>query len=124
MAKFYYNGKLVRTSKNHMYTHAVINIDKGTLIGCRACEKGAIDLKESYLSERRTGMRNAEAAIEAFKKGKTYYMAKVGRRDYPEKFHKEDTLESLQSWLNQCKESIEYIQKNWKVVELEVEGRA
>lgn len=41
--KFYYNGKLVRTSKNHHYTHAYIkHNDNGTFtcLGCSSSYKG------------------------------------------------------------------------------------
>lgn len=42
--KFYYNGKLVRTSKSHEYRYAVMHGDK--CIGCSATRDGA--LKTAY----------------------------------------------------------------------------
>lgn len=42
--KFYYKGKLIRTSKTHHYTHAIIyNREDGTFAchGCSATEQGA-----------------------------------------------------------------------------------
>lgn len=117
--KFYYNDKLIRTSKNHVYTHAVINTETGSLIGCRSSLRGAQDLKASYESECRTGIHNAEAAIKAKENKKSYYIVMIGHRSFPQKFIKEDTIESLKEWKQDCIERLERIQKTWAVVELE-----
>ena len=42
--KFYYNGKLIRTSKTHEYKYAVLHGDK--CLGCSATREGA--LKTAY----------------------------------------------------------------------------
>lgn len=42
--KFYYKGQLMRTSKNHHYTHAVIRHNEDgtiTCMGCSSSEQGA-----------------------------------------------------------------------------------
>ena len=41
--RYYYNGQLIRTSKTHHYTHAVIirKEDKVICYGCSSSEKGA-----------------------------------------------------------------------------------
>lgn len=44
--KFYYNGKLIRTSENHHYTHAVFD-GNGKLVGCR----GSLALAQQLYAE-------------------------------------------------------------------------
>lgn len=42
--KYYYKGKLVRTSKTHHYTHAIIRHEENgvfTCVGCSSSEQGA-----------------------------------------------------------------------------------
>lgn len=49
--KFYYNGQLIRTSKNHHYTHAVVKVtEKGVICyGCSSTEKGAEKLRDGLV---------------------------------------------------------------------------
>lgn len=55
MMKFYYDGELIRTSKTHDYTHAVVlpskpgAINKWVALGCRSSLAGA----QALLAERR-----------------------------------------------------------------------
>lgn len=55
MMKFYYDGELIRTSKSHNYTHAVVlprkpgAINKWVTLGCRSSLAGA----QALLAERR-----------------------------------------------------------------------
>ena len=53
--KFYYNGQLLRTSKNHHYTHAVIaRTDEGIFChGCSSSEQGAEKLMNGLYQFRR-----------------------------------------------------------------------
>ena len=117
--KFYFNGKLIRTSANHEYTHAVINMDNEELIGCRSSEKSAHQLLDSEISQFRTGIKNCNIAIKALNAGKRYYVVKIGRRSCPIYFQKTDTVQGFEDWIATCERNIEYIKNNYKVVELE-----
>lgn len=117
--KFYYEGKLVRTSKNHIYTHAVIDVTTGSLKGCRANEDTAYSIITSHIKACELGIKNSEAAIKALEAGKSGYFIKEGRCSYFHKFGKENTKERYIKSIKWNEEEIERVQKNWKVVELE-----
>lgn len=117
--KFYYNGELVRTSKNHIYTHAVINTENNACMGCRANKENAEAIITSEIASNEKRIANSETAIKALENGKSGYYVKDGRHTWYCKFSKENTV----AWYNDCIESrrerIDYIKNNWKVVELE-----
>lgn len=116
--KFYYNGKLLRTSETHTYTHAVIN-GAGKCVGCRTSQKAAQYIIDYEVNQCRQGIENCKAAIKALESGKSYYTVKSGRRTYPHKFQKDDTIESYADYIDGCEKRIDYILRSWKVVELE-----
>ena len=117
--RFYYNGKLVRTSENHEYTHAVIYAPTGEAIGCRTSLKAAESFKSSEISGYRKGIENYKAAIRAIESGKTYIMVKAGR-GYSYKWGLNgETVEGLLKGIKEKEERIAHIEKNWIVVELE-----
>ena len=62
--RFYYNGQLVRTSKTHHYTHAIL-LDDGKAATCSTTRKGCEDWIARLVNESRRGIENAEAAIKA-----------------------------------------------------------
>ena len=122
MNKYYYQGILVRTSE-HNYTHAVINTDgdfvKGKLISCSGSELNARKVIQRAISEKESNIRFSKDAIKALRAGKSGFMAKYGNRSYPYRFDPNDTIESHTQWMESYQRSIDYIQKYWKVVELE-----
>lgn len=119
--KFYYNGKLVRTSKAHVYTHAVIDQASGSLKGCRSNKDAALSIISSQISRYETDIKNCEIAIKALKAGKSYYVVKERGRSYPIRFKdiEDPTVDGYTKWIELDKKRIEYIRENWKVVELE-----
>lgn len=117
--KFYYNGKLVRTSKNHEYTHAVINITNDGCMGCRASKETAEAIITSEIAQYEKRIANYESAIKALESGKSGYYAKEGRRIYYNKFSSDSTVERYIERIEWCREYINKVMANWQVVELE-----
>ena len=117
--KFYYNGQLVRTSKNHEYTHAVIDITTGACKGCRVGKDKAeaiISAEVSYLDKKFSNYTNA---IKALENGKSGYYAKDGRHTYYTKFSADSTIEQYRQWIEWNRDYINKVKTNWQVVELE-----
>lgn len=117
--KFYYNDKLIRTSKNHIYTHAVINIDTGKCEGCRADKANAEAIISTKIAENEKYIRNEENAIKAMEAGKNGYYIKEGRHSWFCKFNANNSIERYKEAIEWLKQDIEYIKANWQVVELE-----
>lgn len=117
--KFYYNGQLIRTSKNHIYTHAIIDITDNGCVGCRADKESAEAFIRSEISTTQRSIQNCENAIKALKNGKDGYFVKEGRRTYYDKFDSRDTVERYENRINWLNGYIEKINTTWKVVELE-----
>lgn len=115
--KFYYNGELVRTSKTHHYTHAVIDSNNGRLIGCCSRLDLAKKLRDSEISEIVSGIENCKRAIKALEAGKRVYRCKVGNREYMEKTY--FSLDQWKAFLKSDEQKLEYKNKYFKVVELE-----
>ena len=114
--KFYYNGKLVRTSKTHEYKYGVYHTNLDKVIACSATKDGAqahIDAKVANLNRE---IENCENALKAIAKGKTHYGYKDGRKTYLEKV---STAEKHTEWLAGYKKSLESVKRTHKVVELE-----
>ncbi len=78
--KYYVNDRLVRTSKNHIYTHAVMRGDD--LIAC--C--GSLDLAGKRMSSEigryNSSINDCKNAIIAIDNGVGYYWSKVCGRSY------------------------------------------
>lgn len=117
--KFYYNGHLIRTSKNHIYTHAVIDITDCGCVGCRTGEDKAEAIIRTEISVTERSIANCEAAIKALENGKSGYYAKDGRRTYFCKFTPSNTVEKYNRSIERLKGHIDRINKTWRVVELE-----
>lgn len=86
MTKYYYNGKLIRTSKtNSNYTHAVIEEYKGEIkvLACRSSKQNAQNEYNRIWNDR-YGIRieNLKNKIDAMRNGRNYYWHKIGRRVY------------------------------------------
>jgi len=116
--KFYYNGKLVRTSKTHVYTHAVIN-DNGDVLRCSANEKLARSFMTSEISRAETTIRDCDRAIKAIQNGeKGYYSRDYGQRNLWISFSTfHITIEKCESEKQACADYIRQVQ-GYKIVEL------
>ena len=120
--KFYYNDKLIRTSKNHEYTHAVIDANTGVCKGCRTNYQACASIISSEINSEINSIKDDEEMLKAIRTGKNYYTVKFGRHTFREKIRPDHTVERITGWINGHKEKIEYINKNWKIVELERRG--
>lgn len=113
--KFYYNGKLIRTSKTNVYTHAVL-APEGKTIACSSSREGAekaIRREASRYEVNAFGCRNAIKAIEA---GRKTYTAKEGRSFYTQRVT--HPIEHYKKWLIHAERCIANINA-YKIVELE-----
>ena len=117
--KFYYNDKLVRTSANHMYTHAVIDVRTGKVIGCRSSEQTAHSVISSEISGQRGNIKGTQVLMKAIEQKKKMYRCTLGNRSWYEPVTKEDSIEKCLEWIKYHEDRIKYIQENWKVVKLE-----
>lgn len=78
--KYYIDDKLVRTSKTHTYTHAVLFGDKvKSCSGSYELAKKEMDRRIAELDE---SIRNSKLAIAAIEEGKNYYWTTFKRRSY------------------------------------------
>lgn len=119
--KYYYNNQLIRTSKNHKYTHAVIERNEDGSFGCIACsssEDGARKSKQKEAGYYERRIRNYEAAIKALKDGKSGYYWKDGRHTDFVKFDKERTVEHYEDLIKQDQKSLDRIH-SWEIVPIE-----
>lgn len=117
--KFYYNGQLVRTSKNHIYTHAVINAKNNACMGCRASKDSAEAIISTEVAQYEKRIANYESAIKALESGRSGYYAKEGRHTYYERFSADRTVEKYTEWIEMNRAYIDNVKANWQVVELE-----
>lgn len=117
--RFYYNGQLIRTSKNHHYTYACISIGKdGKYIcqGCSSTKAGAEKVKKEVVTRFENGIFSAKARIEALKAGKKgYYSRKHEWISF--KTYDLGTIEDNERWLEYDSAKLEEV-KQWKIVEL------
>ena len=117
--KFYYNGQLVRTSKNHEYTHAVIDITDNGCVGCRVGKDNAEAIIRSEISQTEKSIANCLSAIKALEGGKDGFFYKEGRRTWYSKFSKSQTVEYYRGRIEHLSNYIDRINTTWQVVELE-----
>lgn len=119
--KFYYNNKLMRTSKTHEYKYAVVSFRTGepVCLGCSATRSGA-EAKITELTEwSRRNIASCENALKALRSGRKYYDWVDGRRTCPVKLEVSDTEESFIESIERSKAHIKQIHENCKIVELE-----
>lgn len=119
--KFFYNGKLVRTSKNHVYTHAVMDRATGGFKGCRSTREAAQALISAEIGRYRADIKRCHTAIQALEAGKPYYMVKERGYSYKVYFARLEnpTREWFQKIIADEERYIAYLEQNWIVVELE-----
>lgn len=113
--KFYYEGNLIRTSKSHNYTHAVL-APNGKAISCSSTREGAEKFKQSEINNWSRSVENHHSAIEAIKAGQKYYSFKEGNRTVKARVN--GTLESYERSLREAEKAVEIV-RSYKVVELE-----
>lgn len=118
--KFYYNGNLMRTSQNHIYTHALIHISGGKPITCSASYDGCLKEKNKRLSHCNQEINNCKAEIKALQNGKAGFYYKDGRDTWYHKFSKDETIEKAQETLDWYTKRIETITNEYIIVELEM----
>lgn len=119
--KFYYNGELVRTSKNHVYTHAVINRVDGKVIclGCSSSKNGAEKIISKEVSRSERFIENYKRAINALNSGKSGYYWKEGRNTSFIHFNASDTIEVYKRRIKDNENAIERC-NSFEIVELEM----
>lgn len=117
--RFYYGDKLIRTSKDHIYTHAAINITTGKCYGCSATRQGAQANIDRIVNGYIEGIENAKAAKKAIEGGKNGYFFKEGRHTGFHRFEKTDTAEKYEKSIAQMKNGMDWYKNNLRVVELE-----
>lgn len=119
--KFYYQNKLIRTSKNHNYTHAVIDAQTGRCLGCRTTMDACKSIITEKINHCHQGIHNCNEIIKALEAGKSGYYSKDGRRTWWCKFDNPNhyTIENAHEWIEDYKNEIDRIQQNLKIVELE-----
>lgn len=118
--KFYYNGKLVRTSKSHHYTHALISAT-GKAITCSAKGPEACEsFKQTRLNEMMENIVNAQTIIEAVKAGRPGVFLKNGRKEDYYKMSQLYTTDiaKLEESIQNYRESFDWYCQNWQVVPL------
>lgn len=120
--KFYYKDKLIRTSKSHIYTHAVIDMTTGGLIGCRSSETTARQVISTEISQWQRGIKNYQSLLKAIEQGKQMFRLTEGRRSWYEPVGNR-TVEHCNKCIKHSEEQIQYIIDNWQVVELEARDK-
>lgn len=74
--KFYYNGKLVRTSKTHEYRYAIVT-EAGNLISCHGTREAAEKEFRKPIASCESTLEFYAEAIRAIEAGKKYIDRKV-----------------------------------------------
>ena len=117
--KFYYEGKLVRTSKTHEYHYGVWNKKYQKMKSCNSTKELAEKELRTYINEPLNYIEETKEAIKAFQSGKKGYWTKVGHRTFYVRFVNGDTIEDMEQTIKHNQELYEYRKNNYCVVELE-----
>jgi len=117
--RFYYNGNLIRTSRTHHYTHALLN-SRGRAVMCSAKRSACESFKQSAINHCLQGIENGKSAIMALEAGRGGYWRKEGRKT---EWH------SFSGWGMHSKAEYEefiaekerdiQIYQSWQIVEIE-----
>ena len=116
--KFYYEDKLIRTSKTHVYTYALIG-QNGKAITCSATREGCEKELLRRLHNIERSITNYENALKAQAAGKKQVRWLDGRTSYYIKLCDLDNLDEFEDYIIADKEIIRIITQEWKIVELE-----
>lgn len=117
--KFYYNGQLIRTSKNHHYTHACVaqgKDGKWNCVGCSSTRAGAEKVKQDIIREFERAITTAKNALKALEDGKKGF---YNSRNVWLTFHESDTAETFKEVLEDATNKIKGINDKYLIVEIE-----
>ena len=114
--KFYYNGNLIRTSKTHTYTHAVLKPD-GKPFACSSSLDGAKKAIQKEIGGWETSKKNCREAIKAINAGKPYCFFQHGRMTIKVSL-KGETVADYEKHIQEYDRIIEKY-KSYQIVELE-----
>ena len=118
--KFYYNDKLIRTSKTHHYTHAIINIaNNNSCYMCSATKEGCEREKRRLINHEYSNIEYDKAAIKALEAGKSGIWSKISGRSYFHKFDESDTIEYYTNWIASHEAMIDHYRNHLIIVEIE-----
>lgn len=120
--KFYYKGKLVRTSKNHEYTHAVIcETEEGfKTVSCASSYDLAVKSMNNQINYWfADAIHNCRTKLDMMKEGRNYYIAKDGRNYLRRDIKYGLTIEEVENELNELLEDEKWHRDHYKVIELE-----
>ena len=117
--KFYYNGKLVRTSKNHEYRFGVYNKARQGMASCHSTRELAEKTLQTFINEPLHWIENDKRAIQAIKDGKAKYCVKEGNREYMMPLGNRNKVEIWEQYIKDNQVTYEYRKNNYCVVELE-----
>lgn len=118
---FYYEGQLIRSSKNHHYAYAcVIKVgEKWHCLGCSSSKAGAERVKKDKIREYERSIDSCDRAIKAYEEGKSGYYSRnhewVTFKNYGMFASKEDA-EYRRADLQR---SLDSVKANWIIVEVE-----
>ena len=115
--KFYYNGKLVRTSKTHEYHFAIINPESGNVWSCHGTRDAAVKEFRRPIAEAESGIETSKRAIKAIEAGRPYIIEKQGRYSYKIDLKGKDIFGLDRSLVNTWEEYIESDLKRIKELE-------
>ena len=111
--KFYYNDKLVRTSKTHIYTHAVMFNEN--LIACSSSYDLAVKRLNEFISKNDKNMEYYEEVITKYENGIKSKVYSNGRY----KTMTDEIYNEYVEMLNRAKEYRKEKVNNTHIVELE-----
>lgn len=121
--KFYYNGVLIRTSKGHNYTHAVIGNLKANgkyeLWGCRSNREAAQQIINSRINMINNNIDTYHRIIKALQNGESGWFEVFKGRRFFNRFSSDDTVEKYQKWIESEQKRLQQTLDTMKVVELE-----
>ena len=122
--KFYFNGKLIRTSKNHEYKYAILSENDGVW-SCHSTLEAAEKEYRKPIAARETDIHECMVAIEMLKNGRNYMEVRRGGRWFKVqlkgKDHRGDDKADVATWekyIKNDKTAIESLNTR-KIVELE-----
>ena len=109
--KFYYEGKLVRSSKTHEYSHGVLR--DGKVVSCHGSYDLAVKEMSSRIGRANGRIEACRLALAAIERGDSFYWTKCAGRSYRAEIHS-----TKEQYLAMIEESEAY-KRSFKVVELE-----
>ncbi len=120
--KFYYNGKLMRTSKTHEYHYAIVKVDGSKAWSCHGTYNAAQKEMNRVIAERQSAIDSLNERKKALLSGRKYYFIKDGRREYKYTFTEGDTVEDCIERIEKAEAKLKWFIENWKIVELQAEA--